>query len=334
MKRALTGVQPTGTLHIGNYVGAIRPVLDLAANPQFTTNIFIADYHALNNANERPHIMERSRAIAATFLALGLDPAKVTFYRQSDVPETFEMTSFLSNFTPKGLMNRAHAYKAATQANRERKVEDEDIGINMGLYLYPLLMTADIVLFDADVVPVGHDQKQHIEFARDISGSVNAAYGKPVLKQPDGLISEATMELPGTDGRKMSKSYGNIIPIFAPREEVEKACMKVKTDSKLPAEPKDADNLIVRLYAAMADKTRAEDFKKRFLPGGMGYGDAKKELAKLLEETFSASREKYNALMADPVKIDTLLLTGAEKARELAKPVLRRMREAAGFKVG
>jgi len=332
-KRALTGIKPTGNLHIGNFVGAIQPMLKLARDPNFTTNIFIADYHALNLAEGRAHIKQHSYQIAASYLALGLDPEGCVFYRQSDVPETFELTTLLTSFTPKGLMNRAHAYKAAIQANREQGVEDEDIGINMGLYIYPILMAADILLFDADVVPVGKDQKQHIEFARDMAGSVNAVYG-PVLKLPEAMISEETMELPGLDGRKMSKSYGNVLPIFAPKAELEKACMRIKTDSRLPEEPKDPnDSILYKLYAGMADAAQAKSFHDRFVPGGMGYGQAKKELAELLDTIFGPAREKYDALMASPELIDKHLDVGAAKARALAQATLKRIREAAGFRV-
>jgi len=332
-KRALTGIKPTGNLHIGNFVGAIQPMLKLATDPNFTTNIFIADYHALNLAEGRANIRQNSYAIAASYLALGLNPEGCTFYRQSDVPETFELTTFLTSFTPKGLMNRAHAYKAVTQANREQGVEDEDIGVNMGLYIYPILMAADIVLFDADVVPVGKDQKQHIEFARDIAGSVNSVYGQ-VLKLPEAMISEETMELPGIDGRKMSKSYGNVLPIFAPKAELEKICMRVKTDSRTPDEPKDPnDSILYKLYVGMADEAQAKRFHDRFVPGGMGYGQAKKELAELLDTIFGPAREKYNALMASPETIDKHLDVGAAKARALAQATLKRIREAAGFRV-
>lgn len=351
-KRILSGIKPTGTPHIGNYAGMIRPMLDLAARTDVDVNIFIADYHSLNDAKARQNIGQLSLEMAATLLALGFDANKVVFYRQSDVPETFELTSFLSNFTPKGLLNRAHAYKAMVDSNRtvskiasldavEVRVEgeviksrDDDEGINMGLYLYPLLMSADILLFDADQVPVGRDQRQHIEIARDIAASVNAIYGPGTLKLPEGIISADTMEIPGLDGRKMSKSYGNVLPIFAGADEALKICKKIVTDSKLPAEPKDADNLLVKFHLAMSTPEQHRDFLSRFLPGGMGYGDAKKEVAALHEAMFGKAREEYARLMSDAGYINKVLLDGAAKARDIAVPVLKRVRKAAGFFTG
>lgn len=330
-KRALTGIKPTGTPHIGNYVGALEPILNFAAKPDFDVNLFIADYHSLNNADARRNLGQLTLEMAATLMALGFDPDKSLFYRQSDVPETFELTSFLTNFTPKGLMNRAHAYKASVQANEENKADDLDIGINMGLYNYPILMAADILLFDSDVVPVGRDQRQHLEIARDIASSVNAFYGTSALKLPEAIISEETMEIPGLDGRKMSKSYGNSLPVFASADEVLKICKGIKTDSKLPAEPKDKSNLVYIMYKAMATPAQLNDFEARFLPGGMGYGDAKKELAALHEAKFSQARAEYNRLMADPAHVNSVLLKGAEKARAIAAPVMARVRKAAGM---
>lgn len=330
-KRVLSGIKPTGTPHIGNYAGMIKPMLDLAARTDVDVNIFIADYHSLNDAKARENVGPASIEMAATLMALGFDTGKVTFYRQSDVPETFELTSFLTNFTPKGLLNRAHAYKAATDASTE---EDKDIGINMGLYMYPLLMTADILLFDADQVPVGRDQRQHIEIARDIASSVNAIYGANTLKLPEGVISADTMEIPGLDGRKMSKSYGNVLPVFAPEAEVLKICKKITTDSRLPEEPKDEANLLVKFHLAMSTPEQHADFRQRFLPGGMGYGDAKKEVAALHEAKFGKARDEYDRLMKDTGYVNKVLLDGAARARELAVPVMKRVRKAAGFYTG
>ncbi len=350
-KRILSGIKPTGTPHIGNYAGMIKPMLDLAARTDVDVNIFIADYHSLNDHKARLNIGPASIEMAATLMALGFDTSKVTFYRQSDVPETFELTSFLTNFTPKGLMNRAHAYKAATAEKLseirktskspvvnvnevyEELTAEADIGINMGLYLYPLLMTADILLFDADQVPVGRDQRQHIEIARDIAAAVNAIYGAGTLKAPEGVISADTMEIPGLDGRKMSKSYGNVLPVFAPEAEVLKICKKITTDSKLPEEPKDAENLLVKFHLAMSTPEQHADFLKRFLPGGMGYGDAKKEVAALHEAKFGKSRDEYDRLMKDTGYVNKVLLEGAAKARDLAVPVMQRVRKAVGFAI-
>jgi tryptophanyl-tRNA synthetase len=366
-KRVLSGIKPTGNPHIGNYAGMLLPMLNLAADTQYNVNIFIADYHSLNDTNARKNLGALSLEMAATLLALGFDPKGCTFYRQSDVPETFELTSFLSNFTPKGLMNRAHAYKAAIndkllqlmtkdspffeeqsrilrefegntelafeklQVNLLAAYSDADIGINMGLYLYPLLMTADILLFDADFVPVGRDQRQHIEIARDIAGAVNAVYGQSVLKAPEGLVQPDTNEVPGIDGRKMSKSYGNVLPIFAPPAEVEKIIKRIKTDSKQPAEPKDADNLLLKFHQAMSSESVHQKFKDRFLPGGMGYGEAKQELMAAHEKMFGRSRAEFDKLMQDSGYVRSVLKDGAAKARDLAAPILARVRKAAAI---
>lgn len=331
-KRALSGIKPTGFPHIGNYAGMLLPMLELSRDTKFDVNIFIADYHSLNDANARKNLGSLSLELAATLLALGFDPKGCTFYRQSDVPETFELTSFLTNFTPKGLMNRAHAYKAATEAGGLSSLnEDPDIGINMGLYNYPILMSADILLFDADVVPVGRDQRQHIEIARDIATHVNAFYGAEVLKLPEGIISADTMEIPGLDGRKMSKSYGNQLPIFAEAAEVEKIVKRIKTDSKLPDEPKDEDNLLLKFHKAMTTADEHAAFRAKFLPGGMGYGDAKKAVMAAHEAKFGKARVEYKRLMADVGYVESVLKMGADKAREIAIPVLKRVRKAAGF---
>jgi len=331
--RALTGIKPTGLPHVGNYVGAMLPILNFAKDTTYDTNIFIADYHALNLPEERVNIKERTYAVTAIYLALGLDPKGCLLYRQSDVPETFELTMMLSNFTAKGHMNRAHSYKALVQANREAGLsEDElDSGINMGLFNYPVLMTADILLFDTDVVPVGRDQRQHLEFARDIAGSFNAVYG-PVFKPPQTLFREEMDELPGLDGRKMSKSYHNYLPIFAPEDEVQKLCMKIKTDSLGLNDPKDPEtSLIWKIYKGLASKEDSEAFGKRFLGGGMGYGEAKKELAALHTKLFGKAHAEYERLMADKAYLDTVLANGAARARAIAIPVMNRAREAVGF---
>jgi len=365
-KRILSGIKPTGTPHIGNYAGMLLPMLQLAANhADQDVFMFVADYHALNNADARKNLGPLGRELTATLLALGFDPKTCTFYRQSDVPEVFELASFLTNFTPKGLMNRSHAYKAAVAAygtsftpsddlkkmmlsegdkwspetlgrlsvEMQQHEANADSGINMGLYNYPILMAADILLYDIDRVPVGRDQRQHIEFARDIAGYVNNAYGQDLLKLPEGVYQADTQEVPGIDGRKMSKSYGNVLPIFAEAAEVEKIVKKIKTDSTLPAEPKDKDNLLVKFHQAMSTPEQHADFLARFLPGGMGYGDAKKEVMAAHEAKFGKARDEYKRLMAAPGELDSILKMGAEKARDVAGPVLRRIRKAAGFSV-
>lgn len=328
-KRYLSGIKPTGTPHIGNYVGMLRPMVTYAAREDADTFIFVPDYHALNNADARKNLGRLSYELVATLLALGFDPSKCTFFRQSDVMEVFELTSFLTNFTPKGMMNRAHAYKAIVQ--EAPAGEDVDIGVNMGLYNYPILMAADILLYDTDLVPIGRDQRQHLEFARDMAGSVNAFYNADVLKLPEAEMKEDVMELPGLDGRKMSKSYGNTLPIFAPADDVLSICKKIKTDSKLPAEPKEKDNLVYLFYKALATPAQLADFEARFLGGGMGYGDAKKELAALHESTFATAREEYLRLLEDKAYIVSVLHKGAEKARAVARPVLERVKRAAGL---
>jgi tryptophanyl-tRNA synthetase len=332
-KRILTGIKPTGAPHIGNYFGALKPAIDMMSAPNQDGFLFVADFHALNLAKERENLAQNSLEMAASLLAMGLDPKKVTFYRQSDVPEIFELTAIITPFTPKGLMNRAHAYKASVQENRANGCtpEDEDIGINMGLYNYPILMTADILSFDIDMVPIGRDQRQHLEFARDIAASINSFYKADLLKQPDSFFAEEVEELPGLDGRKMSKSYGNTIPVFAEASEVLKACKRITTDSRTPDEPKDKESLIYKLYKAYATASELADFEQRFLGGGMGYGAAKQEIADLHEARFAKGREEYKRLVADPAYVKSILQEGAAKARPLAQATLKRVREKMGF---
>lgn len=447
-KRILTGIKPTGAPHIGNYFGALKPAIDLMSAPNQDGFLFVADFHALNLAKERENLAQNSLEMAASLLAMGLDPKKVTFYRQSDVPEIFELTAIITPFTPKGLMNRAHAYKAAcdsftenahdiliskhniktstilecieeqkrsirteledqkpydmfthyvnfadqsieypyeaikdgeviytakpfsyliaeqilikysSQYNCEYKIVidpnrlpkravakqlsddhpfkiidlyDPDSSINMGLYNYPILMTADILSFDVDLVPIGRDQRQHLEFARDIAASINSFYKADLLKQPDSFFAEEVEELPGLDGRKMSKSYGNTIPVFAEASDVLKACKRIKTDSRTPDEPKDKESLIYKLYKAYATASELADFEQRFLGGGMGYGAAKQEIADLHEARFAKGREEYKRLVADPAYVKSILQDGAAKARPLAQATLKRVRDKMGF---
>ncbi|MDR0450848.1 MAG: tryptophan--tRNA ligase, partial [Treponema sp.] len=250
-KIALTGIKATGMPHVGNYFGAIRPALELTR--EYDTRYFIADYHALNTVKDPKELSSLIRQVAAGWLAAGLDPEETIFYRQSSVPETFELTTQLMAFTSKGLMNRAHAYKAALQANTDRG-DDPDAGINMGLFTYPVLMAADIILFDSDAVPVGKDQVQHVEMAQDIAQAVNFNYKQEVLKIPQALVRENVAVVPGLDGRKMSKSYGNTIPLFAPEKELRKLIMRIVTNSQGVEEPKDPQNsqiyLLYKLFAS------------------------------------------------------------------------------------
>jgi len=329
--RVLTGIKPTGTIHLGNLVGAIRPALRLA-DAGGEAMYFIADYHALTTVQPPDHTaadMDRLvHEIAAAWLACGLDPERVTFYRQSDIPELFELTWILQCFTSKGWMNKAHAYKALIA---DREGDDVDAGINMGVYGYPMLMAADIVAFDIDQVPVGKDQVQHVEIARDIAQRINSAYGSELLRLPAAKLEEHAAVLPGLDGKKMSKSYGNVIPLFAPAKQLEKMIMKIATDSTPPDAPKDPEtSTIFQIYRAVAsaDETRALAERYR---SGIGWGDAKKLLAARVETEVAPARARFDALMADPTQIDALLAAGAAKARPIARRTLDRMRRAIGI---
>ncbi len=326
-KVALTGIKPTGTPHLGNLVGAIKPVLEMTEQAS-KSYIFVADLHSLNAIKDKKLIKSYTYEITATFLALGLDLEKAILFRQSDIPEIYQLCTLLMNVTAKGLMNRAHAYKASVDKNVEAG-NDPDAGINMGLFTYPLLMSADILLYESDVVPVGKDQKQHVEFARDICGSFNHAYGKDVLVSPESVIQETANAIPGLDGRKMSKSYDNTIPIFAEPNRLKKMIMKIITDSKLPEEPKDPySSSIYQLYLNFASKEQIEEMKQAFLKGGMGYGDAKKMLLEVINTQLEAPRKKYKELLADPKQLDEILQQGAEKARYTAIKTMAKVKKA------
>jgi tryptophanyl-tRNA synthetase len=327
-KISLTGIKPTGDLHIGNYFGAIKPALELAN--EYDARYFIADYHALNTMKDPKELNATIREVAAGWLAAGLDPEKVIFYRQSAIPEVFELTTMLMAFTSKGLMNRAHAYKAASQENIE-KGGDTDAGINMGLFTYPVLMAADIILFDSDIVPVGKDQVQHIEMAQDIAQSVNANYGQQVLKIPQAGVQENAAVVPGLDGRKMSKSYGNVIPIFAPEKTLRKTIMRITTNSQTVEDPKNPDeSQIFQLYKLFAQKSEQDALASRYRAGGMGWGEAKEELFNAANRCLTPMRERYDAIMADIPLLDKILEQGAEKARPIAAATIKRFRKAAG----
>nr|AGS52320.1 tryptophanyl-tRNA synthetase [uncultured bacterium contig00063] len=326
---SLTGIKPTGDLHIGNYFGAIKPALELAKT--YDARYFIADYHALNIMKDPRELNSTIRQVAAGWLAAGLDPEKVIFYRQSSIPEVFELTTMLMAFTPKGLMNRAHAYKAAVQENNE-KDDDPDAGVNMGLFTYPVLMAADIILFDSDVVPVGRDQVQHIEMAQDIAQAVNANYGEPVLKIPRAGVQDNVAVVPGLDGRKMSKSYGNTIPLFAAEKILQKTIMRVVTNSQSVEEPKDPESSqIFLLYKLFASAEEQAALAARYRAGGMGWGEAKEELFRAANRELAPMRERYDAIMADIPALDRILAEGAEKARPIAAATVTRFRKAAGI---
>jgi tryptophanyl-tRNA synthetase len=324
---ALTGIKPTGSPTLGNYLGMIRPALALAE--RYRPLYFIADYHALTTVRDADELRSLTRELAATWLALGLDTDRGLLYRQSDVPEIFEITWILSCFAPKGLLNRAHAYKASVDANEEAGRPPDD-GVNMGLFNYPVLMAADILSFDADVVPVGLDQKQHVEIARDIADAINTAYGE-VLRVPEPLIDPDVQTIPGTDGRKMSKSYDNTLPLFDDPKRLTKQVKRIVTDSRRPEEPKDPDaDTLFLIYRAVAPAEDVAVLRERYLAGGVGYGEVKEDLAARLVAEFAEPRERYAALVEDGALLDGILAEGAERARELAAPVLARLRRAVG----
>ena len=327
-KISLTGIKPTGDLHIGNYFGAIKPALELAN--EYDARYFIADYHALNTVKDPKELNSAIRQVAAGWLAAGLDPEKVIFYRQSSIPEVFELTTMFMAFTAKGLMNRAHAYKAAVQENTE-KGDDTDAGINMGLFTYPVLMAADIILFDSDVVPVGKDQVQHIEMAQDIAQSINANYGQQILKVPQAAVQENVAVVLGLDGRKMSKSYNNIIPLFAPEKTLHKTIMRIVTNSQAVEEPKNPDeSQIFQLYKLFADDNEQTALAGRYRGGGMGWGEAKGELFRVVNRCLAPMRERFDEIMSDIPALDKILEQGAQKARPIAAATVKRFRKAAG----
>ena len=333
-KRVLTGITTTGTPHLGNYVGAIRPAINASREAGVESFFFMADYHALIKCDE-PARIERSRLeIAATWLAAGLDTSRVTFYRQSDIPEIPELTWLLTCVTPKGLMNRSHAYKAATDAN-QAATDDIDAGITMGLFSYPILMAADILMFNAHRVPVGRDQVQHIEMARDIAQRFNHLFGqgRELFVLPEASVDDAVATLPGLDGRKMSKSYDNTIPLFeGGAKGLKEAVARIVTDSRLPGETKDPDNAqLVTIHDAFATPAEAAKLRED-LKAGLGWGEAKQRVTERLERDLAPMRARYEALMAHPEKIEEILLEGARKARAQAAPLLASLREAVGLR--
>lgn len=325
---SLTGIKPSGVPHIGNLMGAIQPALDLAED--FQALYFIADYHALTSVRDAAAMQDQIRQVAATWLAAGLDPEKVVFYRQSDIPEVFEFAWILSCFTPKGLMNRAHSYKDSVAKN-EAAGKDPDFGVNMGLYNYPILMASDIVLYGAHKVPVGQDQKQHLEIARDIAEAFNHQYGTDLVL-PEPLINEAVKTIPGIDGRKMSKSYDNVLPLFVPPKKLRKAVMQIVTDSKGVEEPKDPEECnVFQLYKRFATPEQIEDLAGQYRAGGLGYGHAKQALFELIDAYVAPGREVYQDYIENPERIDAILTQGAAKARAIARPWLDQARKAVGI---
>ena len=324
---ALTGLKPTGPPHIGNYLGMLKPSLELAE--KFQALYFIPDYHALTTVRDRKELTNLTYQATATWIALGLNPDEAIFYRQSDIPEVFELAWVLSCFTAKGLLNRSHAYKAIVDDNVAEGREG-DKNINVGLFTYPVLMAADILLFGTHFVPVGLDQQQHLEITRDVAMVFNKTYGD-ILTIPEAVIREEVMTIPGIDGKKMSKSYNNVIPIFAPSNEVLKRVKRIVTDSMRPEEPKDPDTCnIFAIYQHFADADTVAAKRELYLEGGLAYGAMKQELFELLEATFSDKRARYNDLIDNTDELDRILADGAKKARAIAIPILAKVRKAVG----
>lgn len=324
MKRViLTGVKPTGTPHVGNFFGAIKPAIELGAD-----FLFIADYHALTTVKNAKELQGFVREIACTWLACGLDPSKTIFYKQSDIPEIFELAIILANITPKGLLNRAHAYKAIVQAAGDEST------INMGLFNYPILQSADILAFGTTHVPVGQDQKQHIEICADIAKAFNAKFGQnlpltSIFKPPEALIQPGVATIPGLDGRKMSKSYGNQIPLFVPPNELKKYIMRITTDSSTPTEPKPTDHVLFGLYSLFATPAEVKTMRTKFQQG-IGWGEVKSSLFEVANRTLTPMRERYEYYMKNYGEVEKILNDGAVKAREVARKTLDRVRKAVG----
>ncbi len=328
--RVLTGITTTGRPHLGNYAGAIRPAIAASRRAGVQSFYFLADYHALIKTTDPQRVQRSTLEIAATWLAAGLDTERVWFYRQSDIPEIPELTWLLTCVAGKGLLNRAHAYKAAVDRNLAEG-SDADAGVNMGLYMYPVLMAADILMFKANTVPVGRDQIQHIEMARDIAGSFNHLYGEHFVL-PQAAIDDAVATLPGLDGRKMSKSYDNTIALFSPPAELRRQVYSIVTDSRLPGEPKQADgSALFELYQAFASADEATAMRTAFAEG-IAWGEAKRILHERIEEVVAPMRERYMALIAEPARIEALLHEGAAKARAIATPFLAELRHAVGLR--
>lgn len=327
----LTGITTSGTPHIGNYVGAIRPGVAASHDSAKRNYYFLADLHSLVKSEDPGRIQRSTLEIAASWLALGLDTDNAIFYRQSDIPEIPELTWILSSMTAKGLMNRAHAYKAAVAANEAAGNRDPDQGITMALFCYPVLMAADILMFKATRVPVGRDQKQHVEMARDIAARFNHHYGE-VLVLPAPVIDDETATLSGLDGRKMSKSYDNTIPLFAPPKRLRKLVMKIKTNSLEPGEPKDPeDSTLFDIYRAFATPEETAAIRRRYAEG-IAWGEMKQVLFDYLDEHLRGPREEYERLIADPGHIEAVLRAGAARAREVSVPFLAEIRHAVGIR--
>jgi len=329
-QRFLTGITTSGTPHLGNYVGSIRPSVRASQRADVQSFYFLADYHALIKVEDPARIQRSTLEIAASWLACGLNPERVTFYRQSDIPEIPELTWFLTCVLGKGVLNRAHAYKASVDKNTAAGI-DPDADVSAGLFMYPVLMGADILMFNAHKVPVGRDQIQHIEMARDMANSFNHRYGEHFVP-PEAEIEESVATLPGLDGRKMSKSYDNTIPLFAPRAQLQKLIGGIVTDSRAPGEPKaEEGSALFQIYQAFATPAETDSLRQAYADG-IGWGDAKQRLFERIDQEIAPMRETYLALLADPAKIEHTLLAGAVKARALATPFMGALRQAVGLR--
>jgi tryptophanyl-tRNA synthetase len=328
--RFLTGITTSGTPHLGNYVGSIRPSVLASQTAGVESFYFLADYHALIKIGEPERIQRSTLEIAASWLAAGLNPERVVFYRQSDVPEIPELTWFLTCVIGKGVLNRAHAYKAAVDKNAAAS-QDPDTDVNAGLFMYPVLMGADILMFNAHKVPVGRDQVQHIEMARDMASSFNHRYGEHFVP-PQAVIEESVATLPGLDGRKMSKSYDNTIPLFAPREQLKKLIASIKTDSRAPGQAKDTEgSALFQIYQAFATEAETQALRQAYADG-IAWGEAKELLFERIDREVAPMREKYHALMENPSQVEALLQAGAAKARAVATPFMAHLRHAVGLR--
>jgi tryptophanyl-tRNA synthetase len=338
ISRVLTGITTSGTPHLGNYVGSIRPSVRASLADDVQSFYFLADYHALIKIGEPERVQRSTLEIAASWLAAGVDPERVTFYRQSDIPEIPELTWLLTCVTGKGMLNRAHAYKASVDKNNAAG-NDPDADVTAGLFMYPVLMAADILMFNAHKVPVGRDQIQHIEMARDIAQSFNYRYkngsknsGGDHFTLPEAVIEASVATLPGLDGRKMSKSYDNTIPLFASKAELKKLIAGIVTDSRLPGEAKDVEgSALYQIYQAFASDAEAQEMQVAY-KNGIGWGDAKQMLFERIDREVAPMREKYESLMSNPAQIEAILLKGAEKARQIGTPFMQSLRQAVGLR--
>jgi tryptophanyl-tRNA synthetase len=329
VRRVLTGISPSGMPHLGNYAGAIRPAIAASRRPGVEGFLFLADYHALITTVDPARLRRFTLGTAAAWLAAGLDPEKVIFYRQSDIPEILELTWLLTCVTPKGLLNRAHAYKAAVDKNTA-EARNADGGVSMGLFMYPVLMAADILMFQANSVPVGRDQLQHIEMARDIAARFNHLYGEHFVL-PEAAIDESVAILPGLDGRKMSKSYGNTIPLFAPAAKLKKLIFSVVTDSSTASQPKDpTSSTLFQLYQAFASREETASMRAAFA-GGISWSEVKQAVFERIDAELAPMRRRYEERMADLARIEQQLQEGGARARAVASPFLSELRQAVGL---